>query len=802
MKNNNQAFVRDLALQNLKNNKLRNLFTVLAIVLSVSLLMGLTLSYTAMNESTKKQINQMQHVIYYRVTPEQIEVLEKDERIAELYLFKQGQSMEIENFMVVPRFYEQKGTKMLIPRITEGNYPQAENEIAVDKSYMAQIGKAAALGARLSFQFLDGSQEEFIISGYTDTGMVSNVYNLLFSQSYAINGSQLKEHNYHVAVRIVGAERMSDQEFLETIRSIGSDCGIQRQHINENNIFVLSLSSSFGDVLLLITLFFIILLVSFLVIYSVFYISVVGRTQLFGQLRTLGATKKQVKRIVRQEGLLLCLLGAPLGLVMGALYAYFIRPDGWNWKTTLLIGCIVWLADLLTVLISVGKPADLAAKVSPIEALRTNMAEEDIKRFQRTVKVGSLSPWHLARLNVKRNRKKAVLTILSLCLGGILFMAGTSMITSINQEEYSRQGNFKHGEYFLSLSENAAQTNPFGMTGVQAQGNPMNQELFDRISKIEGVKTLIPLEKLAVKFDYKGIRSDDSINPFNQAEAELLRSGLKEGSLDYERMVANKEILVVLNNMAKEIYGWQFEIGDSINLRWYDGKEEVESSFTIAGSVDYSPENYLQVYSAGWFLAPEPLIREMMVEGFNLTRNLIVSVSDFQEQGAKVEQQLQSIVDESPLLKMATLREGILQDQNSFRTLYSFVLGITCFIISFSLINLINTLITNVLTRKREFAMLQSIGMDQRQLTLMIQGEGLLLTLWNLLLTVSAGTACGYIFILIMKSYGADYMHYSFPIWYFLLYAALITLSPILISALSIKLFQKKALVERLREVE
>lgn len=160
------------------------------------------------------------------------------------------------------------------------------------------------------------------------------------------------------------------------------------------------------------------------------------------------------------------------------------------------------------------------------------------------------------------------------------------------------------------------------------------------------------------------------------------------------------------------------------------------------------------------------------------------------------------IVDGDQRIAMDTLQERMDADELSYTRLSGMLLGICCFIIAFSLINLVNTLITNIVTRKQEFAVLQSIGMTERQLSRMIQYEGFLLAAVNLVITLVVGTGAGIFIIKIMDHIGVNYMHFKFPVWYFLGYGVFIILIPVLVSTAAISIFRKQPVVERIRETE
>lgn len=110
--------------------------------------------------------------------------------------------------------------------------------VAVDVSYLKRIGENLEIGDTVSFSFYDGTQESFVLSGFTDTGSTSDVYPVYFSEQYAATGSQLKDTLFVAAAQIHEAKSMTPDEFLDTIHAIGANCGIDRPSIGENSAFV------------------------------------------------------------------------------------------------------------------------------------------------------------------------------------------------------------------------------------------------------------------------------------------------------------------------------------------------------------------------------------------------------------------------------------------------------------------------------------------------------------------------------------------------------------------------------------
>lgn len=796
--NNNRKIIGKLAHRSIVFNRTRNIFILLTIILSVSLLGVMSLFQSAREQRIKGQLAMAQHVIYEGVSEEQIEKLKAFEEIDFLTVAKRGHSFKMQNKMIQPIYFEKDTKSIRTKAIAEGNYPEKINEVVIDKPILKLFPDAKNIGDSIKIKFVDGREEEFIISGfYEEIDENISVYSILFSREYSENGEQLKDVPYIAPCRIKNADRMSEVEFLDMVRRIGHEAGIERKNINPNNFFTHSLTMSKQDILVITVVAMGILFVSILVVYSIFYISVLENVQRFGQLRTIGTSKKQIKSIVRREGIILFFKGTPIGLLISWVISYWIVPDGWSWKHTIILSLIIGIAEFITIILSVQKPAKIASSISPVEA--SKFSAYGVKGLKETKELHrKLSPYSMAMISLRKNRNKFFLTLISLGIGGALFIMSATMIISTSLEEYSRQGLYGLGEYIISFDYNTVQTIDKGSMGIQLN-NPIDEELIKNINSISEVDRIMELHRTSVVFDYKDqVNSADLFAAFTRGNIEIINRTLTEGSFDYDKMIKNDEILIAYNKLAEEIYGWKFEIGDKVNFRYFDGKKEVEKSFKVIGAME-EPSNV--TYNSGWFLLPIEKL-EQLFPGINTVDTLVISVKDFEQQGNLAEEQILHLIDENPLLDMDTLRENLIEDKQSFDLMYKVILGLSVFIILFSLINMVNTIITNIISRKKEFAMLQSIGLSNKQLVQMIQFEGLGLSLGNLIVTLIFGTALGYGLIRVLQHFGADYMHYRFPIGYLTIYILIITLVPMVISAILVKIFKRESIVSRLRHTD
>ncbi|AFS77547.1 ABC transporter permease protein [Gottschalkia acidurici 9a] len=794
--NNNKKVIQKLANRSVKFNGTRNIFILITIILSVSLVGVISLTQSARQQKMKSQLNMSQHVMYENVNEENIEKLKASDEVDFLTVAKFGDSFKIQNEMIYPVYFEKDTKSIKTIAISEGNYPEKSNEIVVYKPMLNLFDNVKNIGDNIKIKFLDGREEEFIISGFMEGNENSSVYRVLFSKEYSENGQQLKDIPYTILCKIKNADMMSENQFLDTVRGIGKNAGIERKDINPNNFFANYLTLSIQDGLVIIVVSLGVLFVSILVVYSIFYISVLENIQRFGQLRTIGTSKKQIKAIVRREGKIMFYMGTPIGLLIAWIISYWIIPEGWSLKYTLIISLMIAITELITIIISVQKPAKIASAISPVEASKfSGYKERELKETNELHR--KLSSFSMAKISLKRNKNKSLLTLISLGIGGALFIMSTTLIVSTSLEQYSRQGMYGLGEYIIGFDYNTVQTIDKGITGAQLK-NPMNEELIKKIESIPEINEIIKFHRTSIRYDYKEVvNKKDYLSAFNREDIDIINKTLLEGSFNYDEMIKNDEILVTLNDFIKEFYGWKFDIGDKVNLRFFDGEKEVEKSFKIIGSIDDSKvtTNY------GIFVLPIEKLKQLF-PSINTIDTLIISVNDFEKEGDKVEENIYNLIERSPLLEMNTLRERLAEDKESFGLRNKVIVGLSGFIILFSLINLVNTIITNIISRKKEFAMLQSIGLSNKQLARMIQFEGLGLSFGNLVITLVFGTALGYGLVRIIQNSGVKYAHYRFPIWYFIIYIIIITIVPLVVSSVLVRLFQKESLVSRLRNVD
>jgi len=791
--------IAQMSKQSLKSSRMRNIFVMITIVLASALLMAILMYAVGQREDNARQLSHAQEVGYYNLSDSQVEALKADERIAYQIQVKTGTPSEMDGFEVIPYYVSELSDKIQIGELESGTLPEKENEIAVQGAMLEKMGVAPSAGSEVTLNFYDGNTETFTVTGILKGGETAKQFAAFFSKDYADNGSQLKDSPYEVYAKLYGATTMHPEDCKEAMYLIGSDAGIERKYVSPSKAFLDSLSVDTQDVLTYGLIGIVILLACILVIYGVFYLSVIGKIHQFGQLRTIGMTKKQMKKLVSKEGRRLFLYASPIGILIGGIAGYFIIPSGFSIINTLLIAVCVFIVVYIITMISVHKPAKLAAAVSPMEALRY-VPQDDMKKTANKKVCRSLTPLGLGVMNFSKNKKKAVITMLSLALGGILFMTAATFMSSFDRDNYARQGIWKDAEFHIQYSDSAIELNENGMSGMQAQ-TPMTEDMVKEIAAIDGVEKVEELKSFGVIFDFPQrdeYDNDDYIYPMNEEETRNIGKYIEEGSADYDKLMSGDYVLIADNTNALEIYGWQFNVGDVLTLHYYDGNKTAEKEVTVLGILN---DQYVLDNDNldGWFVMPEQAVLSF-VPYDNLNAHLLISADP--EKETAVGKAINEIVAKHPELSLEAYADREIAYSQTANSVFGTISGLAIFIMMFSILSMMNTLITNIVTRKQELACLESIGMSKGQIRKMLLGESLILVLAAVGVTMTIGTLLGYVLTHLLHNGGAFYITFQFPVAFAIAYAAVLIAVPLIITLVSMKSFSKEALVERLRGAE
>mgnify|MGYP001053242275 FL=1 len=533
-----------------------------------------------------------------------------------------------------------------------------------------------------------------------------------------------------------------------------------------------------------------------IVIYNIFYISVMGKMREYGRLKVLGTTPGQLKRVVKRERRFLTALAVPIGLIFAAVIALTAVPGYWSWRDNLRSAVIIFLLTYGMVLAATRKPLYMVGKVSAIEAVRTTAYSGYQGRSVSRQMHRRLTMPRLALMNFSRNGKKAFVTATSLSLTGILLLCISAYANSVDIKEMA-QSQFGDRSQYLLQYENYAGREFFEMQ----KENPLGEALQEELAAIPGVDFVTAYSMACVEIpaisDIPGNREHEPfiVRGIDQENMLKMYAGdaVLDGTADYRQMLDGDGILVCPAGSAlKEIYRTDYQVGDTVTVSCYNGQTK---TYTVMGIV----EDIHIGNTAHFFILPEEKLSVLYPEISDFTGYVNVHTRQDSEQLRQAV--FRAVPDER--VEIAGLDDLAAELEIGMRGELGRLYSILAFMFVFALIILAITLITNLLTRQQEFGVFQSVGMSGRQLSRMLSFECLYYIGITLLVTLTVGTACSLAVCHVFDRMGMfGEITYHFPALQVLLFAAALLLVQAVFSVCAVRYTRRLSLVERIKATE
>lgn len=811
-KNNNRNVVNKIAKKDLHKNRSLNLFTCMTVALSVALILTFLLYGFGSATEKLRRMEERSQVTYEQVTKEQLEQIKDRPDILWAGGSMSAGSAKVGTARLVV-FYQDAVMAEKNELKYTGELPEEGTELMLPRDYLERLNIKASPGDTVSLDLGDGQTRDYSLSGISEApSKGGGIYRIVASQDVIGLLTGRPSDRVDAVVDMKNATNMTLSEATEKAAQIGAEYGISEEQIKMAESFFNQASvSRIGTltIVMLAAVAVLILLSAGIVIKNIFYISVAGKVREYGQLRTIGATQKQVRRLVTREGMVLAARGIPFGLVFGCLMGYILVPKGWEWKTALLCGIMCVLFGFAGVRLAVRKPARIAAKTSPIEAAQYTGYEGKHTGTKNLTR--SLNPSYLGILNLKRSKKKTAMTMCSLVLAGILLGTICTFVVSYKPEQVALS-QFPNGEYQVSLTvdqgygaDTSQSSRMKNMMELQKSG--LMAEVEEQIMNIDGVRQIRPWYLVEIKQDIFQEEREGSINGLEEQDFALLKQMNYEGPQTYEELNAQMGVILELgsNSRLKE---HPVHIGDTFHVTYCDpsGQETVVEMPVIAtynqilwqqaNKVDYG-EIPLSIMGSMLLM---PVFQLEQMTGTDSSYGIEIAVDPSKAQS--VENTLTDLYAESGNLNVMSKQENMDAAREMMEPMKIVLNVLAAFLILFGIINLINTELTNLYSRRREIAVLQSVGMTKRQVGKMLSQESTIYTVVTIAFTVIVGSLMGYGLQYAMENALMVPMEYTFPLIPVLLYIAALLGVQFTMNAYGSRMLARQPLVERIRQAE
>ncbi|CDE90207.1 putative uncharacterized protein [Clostridium sp. CAG:389] len=519
----------------------------------------------------------------------------------------------------------------------------------------------------------------------------------------------------------------------------------------------------------------IVLVSSVFVIRNGFAISITERLKQYGMLSSIGATKKQIKKSVYFEGFILGIIGIPLGILSGV-FAIYILVNVVNYilkdyvsSGSLLTYSMSWVAIVVSVIVSIvtiwlscRKSAKKASKITPIEAIRSS---EDVKLKAKKIKCPKIitkifkTGGEIAYKNLKRSKKKYRTTVISIIVSVVIFIAISSFIQygfKMSSSYYTE----KNYNYVVYAYTTASNKNKEEFAKEQAKNYKMLTDISNlpdigefsinktnvfEINMDEKHESELTDYGKDVKARYEESEEDgekiDTINVISLSK-DVYKRYLKKIGGNYETY---KEGAILIDNnitydeKGKRIQGSMYiwKKGDTVTGKINDKEYNIK----IVAKTEERPNGVENLYNThAYFIVSEEFINKT---GY-ISASLYTQSNDTEKLDKEIEQYKKENNLTNSNLNTFNMEESIKAENAIVLVISIFLYGFIGVITLIGITNIFNTITTNMNLRKKEFAMLKSIGMTKKEFNRMIRLESIFYGVKSLIIGIPIGIALSY----------------------------------------------------------
>lgn len=825
MKIANRKCIRRLALCNIRASRTRNIVAVVAIALTSILFTSLfTIMMSVINgfqEANFRQIGTYSHGAFVRLYQEQYEELKEApefQAYGARILLGTAEENPFNKISLELSCCDENVAKWMYIFPTEGALPEDNTrEAATDKRVLELLGVEPEIGKEFTVTFLVNGQEvtrTYLLSGFWDADSLAPANHILVPQSEVLelvrdNPPDVRK-GYYGGCYDLYFMLDSSRHIEKTENKILERAGYQSDERQKDNYIKAELNLGYASVhfsqadmettALILGLAALIILTGYLVIHNIFCISTASEIPRYGLLKTIGTTKRQIRRIVYMEAFMLAGIGIPIGLLLGYGIGAILTPlviRQLNDVAVLVsvspvIFILTTVFSIVTVLLSGMKPARLAAKVSPIEALGyTEQSRESLKKRQKSKRV---SEYRMACRNIGRNKRKTIITMISLTVAVLIFNSTFVITKSFDMDKYLSDvkadymiahANYVRANGHLFSKEHAVEAD--SIDEIKATGMVKAGGCTYGIGREQHIYQYVPKERFLSSFpeeyysqeniDYflqhttqiDG-RYEEGLNLYGMDEFCLATANVVEG--DLSKLTQGDNYIAVV--CQTDDYGnaemdsnWA-KVGDTVTLRYAEsveyynpdtGKVYSEEELSILSDAETVWERAVEYHDVTYTVCaaitlPDKMsYRYVLFDEFVLPSDVLlknypnagVMYYAYDVDEADVEK-MEAFMSDYTTAKMQDYdyesKLKLEEDLSSYRQMYLILGSVLSAVIGIiGIINFINVNLTGISVRKHEFAILQSVGMTGRQLKKMLVTEGMIYALGSLLIALLLSVA-------------------------------------------------------------
>jgi len=755
--------------QYLKKERLRNVCAVLSIILTTILYTSVFIIVQQLyrnNQENNMQITGWKaHAMIRGVTEQQFNDVKSNELVKEcayFYSFGLVEDDELHNRTQV-QYNEEKAAEWNYYTIEEGRYPKEEDEIVVSDEYLDSKGIDGEIGQKITIEFNLNQKlikKNAVISGIykskysgQDVLLISKIYSDELLQQIA---KESELYDSFLGKKVVEVNFYTKNNIEEKLIELCTDAKISQETTAAYNVAYTQSAISLKMILFAVFACLIVCVIGSLIIYNIYYISVIKDIQFYGLLRVIGFGKKQIKSYMYRQIFVHGLIGIPIGLLGGCLISkgiirrvsellsFAVTP--FHNVFLSCFGAVVLI--ILTILISNKKPVKIAYSVSPIDAKKYQDINCNVKKQYKSNRGGKIHV--MAYKNLWRDSKRTKFAISSITLSLMLFQIIFSFVSGLNVDEFvDKQVIFDYtistNSYFSANYNREVPTLDDDVIS-DIQNIVKNEESGGLCNKAD-VPCEVKDEKILSRMAEYGMDPQSSeilLNTYAVDEFFYPYFCISKGSFEEDKFETGNYVILT-GLFRSEECPVLYDVGDEITIT----SESEQKSYTVmaVGELPSHIGTFRTIDGIQIYLPTKEWSKLFGEENYY---TYVFNCKDSSKQ-EKIDMQLEQYCKQRTNLSYRS-RKTLSDEFHDFigGTLLMGV-SLAIVIVLISIINYINIMCTSVFRRKREFAMMECIGINKRSIKQVLLLEGLYLVVISLLICLTFGNLITFILMKVIE---------------------------------------------------
>ena len=783
------SILNRLTIKNLRLNKKRTIVTIIGIILSTALMVGIGLLFSSFQDLMIRDT--IGYSGKYEAKYNDVDLIKlndiKNKNFTYFYekpigFSKIESSNEYKPYMYITSVNKEYFNEL---KLVDGSFPKNENEIVISNHVITNGGLNYKVGDIVTFTYgsrnIDGDitlanselvDGEDLTNEGTYTYKIVGIVDRSNFESYSASG-------YTVFTLDVNSDKGNvnlyvmfnkNKKIIKQSEELAKELNYNGDINYNSTLLALYGESTYGNVMssmggMMIIMLSLVSIGCIIVIYNSFAISVMERKKEFGLLSSIGATKRQLSHTVFFEavvvgviGIILGILGAYIGIGCVILIINNLISDMLEYKLHLVTNHLFIIIPVIFMIIVIGVsafiPSRRASRVSPIEAIRQN---DDIKINKKKIRTSKLAlklfgiEGEIALKNIKRNKKKYRVTIVSLFISIVLFISFSSYMN-----------------YTLNTASSVMGEVPYDYQISYFGDDPNNdKEALDKINEIvksSDVKEYVSysVSNLSIIGNYtysdeyldfyKSAYGDDGIKALNNLKYQYISIYILDDNSynKYKKLIGlDKDSVILLNKFKGVSYGNNKRVNynipvinnGNINIKicnFDDNDEDVDTTKYCNKNIDnifVTNKSFDLIEEFSYMDDFKLIVNKKLYDSISDSSTHYTQFNIISDNTNNIDK-LTKDLDKYSNVNYTNIKEAMKQANNLILVVKILMYGFISLVTLIGVTSVFNTISTSMALRKREFAVLRSIGLTNRGFNKILFFESLFFGMKSLIFAI------------------------------------------------------------------